>query len=57
MKIGWLMLFMGVITVYSEKQTKPINTFRGQSAELVIIEASGTYGFHWALKCLLPTAS
>jgi hypothetical protein len=41
-KISLLMLFREVIDDYSENQM--------QSAELMIVKASGTYNYHWALK-------
>jgi hypothetical protein len=39
------MLFKEIIAVYSENHTKPINT-----KQLLIVEAGGTYIYHWALK-------
>jgi hypothetical protein len=38
-KINWLMLFKEIIAVYSETHTskKPVNTFCGQNAEMLII--------------------
>jgi hypothetical protein len=44
------MLFKEIIAVYSENYIKPINIICGQNAELQIVEASGTYSYHWALK-------
>jgi hypothetical protein len=44
------MLFTEIIAVYSENHTKHINTPCGQNAVLYIIEASGTYSYHWALE-------
>jgi hypothetical protein len=49
-KISWLMLFREIIAVYPENHTKPINTFCGQSAELLTINAVSTYTYHWAIK-------
>jgi hypothetical protein len=36
--INWLMVFKEKIVVYSENRTRPISTFHGQSAELLIYE-------------------
>jgi hypothetical protein len=49
-KINWLMLFKEIIAVYSENYTKPINTLRGQNAEVLIVQADGTYSYQWAVK-------
>jgi hypothetical protein len=38
-----------IIAVYFGNFTKPINTFCGQNAYSVIIEAGGTYSNHWDL--------
>jgi hypothetical protein len=43
------MLFKEIIAAYSENHMKPINTLCGQNADL-IVEAGGTYSYHWALK-------
>jgi hypothetical protein len=40
----WLMLFN------SENRTKPVNALCGQNAEVLIVEAGGTYSYHLALK-------
>jgi hypothetical protein len=40
------MLFEEIITVYSENNTKPINTLYGQNAELQNVKAGGTYNYH-----------
>jgi hypothetical protein len=40
------MVFKEIIKVYSENQTKPINT----EYTLLIVEAGGTYDSHWALR-------
>jgi hypothetical protein len=42
-RINWLMLFKEIIAVYSENHMKPINTIE----ELLIVEAGGTYSYHW----------
>jgi hypothetical protein len=39
-----------IIFVYSENYMKPINTLCRQNAELLIVEASGTYSYHETLK-------
>jgi hypothetical protein len=49
-KINLLMLIEEIIPVYSENDIKPINTLCGQNAELLIVEAGGTYSYHWVLK-------
>jgi hypothetical protein len=41
-KINWLTLFKEIIAVYSENNTKHINTLCGQNAELLIVKAGGT---------------
>jgi hypothetical protein len=48
------MSFEEVIAVYSEKDTKTINTLCGQNAVLEIVKGGGTYNYHWVLKCLCP---
>jgi hypothetical protein len=47
-KINWLTLFKEIIAVYSEHCTKPMNTLCGQTSELLIVEAGGTYSYHYA---------
>jgi hypothetical protein len=42
------MLFKEVISVYSENNTKPINTLSWQNAKLLIAKVDGTYNYHWA---------
>jgi hypothetical protein len=46
--IIYSILFRAIIAVYSEIHTKQINrsTLCGQDAELVIVEAGGTYRYH-----------
>jgi hypothetical protein len=44
--INWEMLFKEIISVCSENHTKLINT----NEELFIVEAGGTYSYHWALN-------
>jgi hypothetical protein len=39
-----------IIAVYSENQTKHINTPCVQNAELVNVKAGGSYSYHWALQ-------
>jgi hypothetical protein len=48
--INWLMLFREIIAVYSADYMKHTNTLCEQNAELLIVKASGTYSYHWALK-------
>jgi hypothetical protein len=45
------MLFKEIGAADSENHTKPINTFYGQNAELLINKAGGTHSYHWALTC------
>jgi hypothetical protein len=45
------MLLKEIITVYSENRTKAINKIYGQNTEWLIVNAGGTYSYHWALKC------
>jgi hypothetical protein len=40
-KINCIMLFREIIGGYSENRTKPINTLRGENAELLVVKASG----------------
>jgi hypothetical protein len=40
------MLFREIIAVYSENHTKPINTLRGQNAELLNVKVGGAYSYH-----------
>jgi hypothetical protein len=49
-KINWLTLLKEIIDVLSENRTKHINTLRGQNAELLFIEAGGTYSYTGLLK-------
>jgi hypothetical protein len=49
-EVSWWVLFREIINVFSEDHTKPINTFCGQSAEVLIVKTGGTYSYHWALK-------
>jgi hypothetical protein len=49
--INWLMLLNGIKAVYSENNMKPINTLCGQNVELRIVNAGGTYSYHWTLNC------
>jgi hypothetical protein len=39
------MLFVEITVVYSENHMKPINYLCGQTAELVIDKAGGTYSY------------
>jgi hypothetical protein len=59
-KINWVTLFKEILAVYSENHTKHINTLCGQNAELLIVEAGGTYSYHWVEKgsngCIQGTA-
>jgi hypothetical protein len=45
------MVFKKIISVYSEQRMKRINTLCEQNADLLIVEVSGTYSCHRALKC------
>jgi hypothetical protein len=45
-KINWLTLFKKIIPGCSENNTKP--TIKNE--ELLIVEAGGTYSYHWTLK-------
>jgi hypothetical protein len=40
------MRFKKIIAVYFENHMKPINTICRQNAELLIVEAGGTYSYH-----------
>jgi hypothetical protein len=40
------MLFEEIIAVYSENRAKSVNTHCGENAELVIVKAGDTYGYH-----------
>jgi hypothetical protein len=51
-KTNWLTLFKEIIAVYSENNTKPINTLCGQNnVELGTVKVGGAYSYHWVLKC------
>jgi hypothetical protein len=39
-----------MIAVYYENHTKPINTYRGKNADLLIFKAGGTSSKHFALN-------
>jgi hypothetical protein len=39
------MVFKEIVALYSENHTKPMNTFCGQNAELLIVKAGGTYSY------------
>jgi hypothetical protein len=45
------MLFKEIITVYSEKYTKPINT---KHSEILIVKAGDAYSYHLGFKGLGP---
>jgi hypothetical protein len=49
-RINWLMLFKEVIDVYSENNSKPINTHSEKNAELVNVKVCGTNRYRCALK-------
>jgi hypothetical protein len=50
-KISLLTLFRKLIAVYSESDTKPMNTFGGENGELMIIKAGGSCVFNtWVLR-------
>jgi hypothetical protein len=54
------MLFKEVIAVYSENHTKPINIYihsAGKKADLMIVQAGGTYNYHCALKSWIKLKS
>jgi hypothetical protein len=44
------MLFNGIIAVCCGKDMKYVNKLCGRKAELLIVNACGTYTYHWALK-------
>jgi hypothetical protein len=48
--INLLKLFEEIIAVCTGNYAKLTNTLCGQNAELLIIEAGGTYSYHEALK-------
>jgi hypothetical protein len=48
--IKWLMLFRGIIAVYSENHTKHTNTLCGQNTELLSVKEGGVYSYHCASK-------
>jgi hypothetical protein len=50
--IRWLVLFREKLAVCSDNHKKPINTLCGQNAELLIVEAGGTCGYHCDFKTL-----
>jgi hypothetical protein len=51
------MLFSEIITVYSENYTKHIITICEKNAEVVHVQADGTYSYHYALEdCVLEVA-
>jgi hypothetical protein len=50
-KINWLTLFKEIIAVYCENNKKHNNTLCGKNAELQIVNARGTYSYHWVSKC------
>jgi hypothetical protein len=47
------MLFREIIAVYSENRKKPINILRAQNAELLNVEAGGTYSAFCSLKSFI----
>jgi hypothetical protein len=53
-KVNCLMLFEEIIFVSSENHIKPINTPFEQNAELVVVEAGGSCGYHWGTKGAHP---
>jgi hypothetical protein len=44
------MLYREIIAVYSEIDTKHINTLCGQNVELVNVKSGGIYSNHWTLE-------
>lgn len=44
------MLVRKIIAVYYDNPTKPIYTLCGHKAELLAINAGGTYSYLWAVK-------
>jgi hypothetical protein len=51
--INWLMLFKEIIVVYPKNCKKPINTLRGQNAELLIVKPGDTYSYQAFVKQLI----
>jgi hypothetical protein len=45
-KINWLTLFKEIIAVYSENYKKLTNVICEKNAELLIVNAGGTYSYH-----------
>jgi hypothetical protein len=45
------MLFKETVAVYRENYTNPIKTLHGQNADLLIVKAGGTFGYHEVIKC------
>lgn len=43
--ICWLMLFNEIIAVYSDNNTKPINTISEQNEKLLIVKVCGKYRY------------
>jgi hypothetical protein len=44
------MVFKKMIAVYSENNTRHVNTLSGQNAELLKVKAGGAYKYYSALK-------
>jgi len=44
------MVFGKIIAVHNENNMNPINTLRGQNAELLNISTAGTHNYHCAVK-------
>ena len=43
-------MYREIIVIYSQMNTKHINTLCGQNVEFLNIKPGGTYSNHWALK-------
>jgi hypothetical protein len=45
-KINWLMLFKGIINVYSDNLMKGVNVLCEKGAKLFIVKLGGKYNYH-----------
>jgi len=49
-------MYREIIAIYSQIDTKHVNTLCGQNVEFVNVKPGGTYSNHWALKGQIPYA-
>jgi hypothetical protein len=51
-KIKRLILFTGIIAVYTDNHAKRINTLHGQNGDLLIVNTGDTNSYHSTIKII-----